>query len=232
MKQVNNLLPKHIGIMIDGNRRWAKKRNLPTFLGHKRGMERVIEIIDYALTKGIKVLTFYGFSTENWKRSKREINYLMNLFTHFAEKNTEFFHKKGIQFRHLGALEKLPKKLQKQIKKAQELTKLNKKMILNIALNYGGRDEIIRAIKKIVKEKIPANKINEKLLTNYLDTAGLPDVDLIIRTSGEMRLSNFLPFQGTYAELYFPKIYWPDFTKRQFDFAIKEFQKRNRRFGK
>ena len=229
MKQI---LPKHIGIMIDGNRRWAKEKKLPAFLGHKKGIERVVEIIDYAAGKGIKVLTLYGFSTENWSRSKKEVDYLMDLFTKFARKYVYHFKKKGIQFRHIGGLEKLPKSLQKEIKEAQKLTKNNKKMVLNIALNYGGRDEMVRAIKKIIQKKISSESINEKVVMDHLDTKGLPDADFIIRTSGEMRLSNFLPFQGTYAELYFPKICWPDFTKKQFDLAIREFQKRRRRFGK
>jgi len=229
---MEQILPKHIGIMIDGNRRWAKEKKLPVFLGHKKGIERVVEIIDYAAIKGIKVLTLYGFSTENWNRPKKEVDYLMNLFTEFAKKYARDFKKKGIQFCHIGGLKELPKSLQKEIKEAQKLTKNNKKMILNIALNYGGRDEIVRAIKKIIQKKISSKSINEKVVMDYLDTKGLPDVDFIIRTSGEMRLSNFLPFQGTYAELYFPKICWPDFTKKQFDLAIKEFQRRRRRFGK
>jgi len=232
MKQLNNLLPKHIGIMIDGNRRWAKARKMPSFLGHKKGIERVVEIINYAFQKKIKVLTLYGFSTENWKRSKEEVDYLMRLFTDFAKKYAPSFKKKGIQFRHLGNIEMLPPSLQKELKKAQSLTKTNSKMFLNIALSYGGRDEIVRAVKEIVHQKIPPEKINEKVIMDHLDTKGLPEVDFIIRTSGEMRLSNFLPFQGTYAELYFPKVYWPDFNKKQFDLALKEFQKRQRRFGK
>jgi undecaprenyl diphosphate synthase len=226
------ILPNHIGIMIDGNRRWAKEKNLNTFLGHKKGIERVVEIVDYAAKKGIKVLTLYGFSTENWKRSKKEVDYLMGLFIKFSRRYAYDFKKKGVQVRHIGGLEALPGALQKEIKEAQRLTKDNKKMILSIALNYGGRNEIVRAIKKIIKKKISPEKINEKVIMDNLDTKGLPDVDFVIRTSGEMRLSNFLPFQATYAELYFPKIYWPDFTKKQFDLAIKEFQKRSRRFGK
>jgi len=192
----------------------------------------VVEIINYAFQKKIKVLTLYGFSTENWKRSKEEVDYLMRLFTEFAKKYASSFKKKGIQFRHLGNIEMLPPSLQKELKKAQSLTKTNSKMFLNIALSYGGRDEIVRAVKEIVHQKIPPEKINEKVIMDHLDTKGLPEVDFIIRTSGEMRLSNFLPFQGTYAELYFPKVYWPDFNKKQFDLALKEFQKRQRRFGK
>lgn len=232
MKQSKSLLPQHIGIMIDGNRRWAKAKRIPSFFGHKKGIERVVEIIDYAFKKNIKVLSLYGFSTENWKRSKKEVDYLMSLFTEFAKKYAPSFKKKGIQFRHLGNIGRLPETLQKELKKAQKLTKNNNKMFLNIALSYGGRDEIVRAVREIIRKKISVEKVNEKIIMNHLDTRGLPEADLIIRTSGEMRLSNFLPFQGTYAELYFPKIYWPDFNKKQFDLALKEFQKRQRRFGK
>lgn len=224
--------PKHIGIMIDGNRRWAKNKKLPTFFGHKRGIKRVVEIINYALKKKIPVLTLYGFSTENWKRDKEEVDYLMDLFTKFAHKYALSFQKQGICFRHIGGREKLPEKLQKEIKKAQELTKKNKKMVLNIALNYGGRDEVVRGVRKIVKKKFLPEQIEEKVIFDHLDTRGLPDVDFIIRTSGEMRLSNFLPLQAAYAELYFPKVLWPDFDKHQFDLALEEFKRRQRRFGK
>jgi len=225
-------LPQHLAIMIDGNRRWAKARNLPSFFGHQAGIKRVIEIIKYAKKKGIKILTLYGFSTENWKRSPEEVNYLMNLFSTFAKKYAPQLKKQGIQFRHLGVIKGLPKQLQKDIQKARELTKDNQEMILNIALNYGGRDEITRAVQKIIKKRIPVKKITEQLIMANLDTKGLPDVDFIIRTSGEMRMSNFLPLQATYAELYFPKVCWPDFDKHQFDLALEEFKKRPRRFGR
>ena len=231
-KDKMNDLPQHLAIMIDGNRRWAKARNLPSFLGHKAGTKRVVEIIKYAKKKGIKVLTLYGFSTENWNRSPEEVNYLMNLFSVFVKKYVFQCQKQGIQFRHLGNLKGLPYELQKIIKEARQLTKNNQEMVLNIALNYGGRDEITRAVKKIVQRRIPAEKITEQLIMANLDTKGLPDVDFIIRTSGEMRLSNFLSLQGAYAELYFPKVYWPDFDTRQFDLALEEFKKRQRRFGK
>ena len=231
-KQSNKVLPQHMGIMIDGNRRWARKRGLPSFLGHKQGIKQVVKIINYASQKGIKVLTLYGFSTENWKRSPEEVDYLMKLFTSFARKYIKSFAKKGIRFRHSGNIKDLPPDLQKEIRQAQNFTKNNQGMILNIALSYGGRDEVVRAIKKIIKKKIPPEKITEKVLLNSLDTKGLPDLDFVIRTSGEQRLSNFFPLQTTYAELYFPKVYWPDFDKEQFDLALKEFQKRKRRFGK
>lgn len=231
-EKINKNLPQHLAIMIDGNRRWAKARNLPSFLGHKAGIKRVVEIIKYAKKKGIKVLTLYGFSTENWNRPKEEVNYLMNLFSVFVKKYIFQCQKQGIQFRHLGDLKELPLELQKIIKEARQLTKDNQGMVLNIALNYGGRDEITRAVKKIVQRRIPAKKITEQLIMANLDTKGLPDVDFIIRTSGEMRLSNFLPLQATYAELYFPKVCWPDFNKHQFDLALEEFRKRHRRLGR
>lgn len=225
-------LPQHIGILIDGNRRWAKEKGLPTFRGHLRGIQRVVEIIRYARKKGIKVLTLYGFSTENWRRSKEEVDYLMELFTEFARKYAKEFHKLGICLRQIGRRDRLPKSLVKEIKKAEEITKNNKEMYLNIALDYGGRDEVVRAVRKIIKKKFKPEEITEEVLMKHLDTKDLPDVDFVIRTSGEMRLSNFLPLQATYAEFYFPKIYWPDFDKKQFDLALKEFQKRERRFGK
>jgi undecaprenyl diphosphate synthase len=228
----HNDLPQHLAIMIDGNRRWAKARHLPSWFGHRAGIKRVIEIINYAKKKGIKVLTLYGFSTENWNRSKEEVNSLMELFSTFAKKYASQFKKKGIQFRHLGNIKDLPKQLQRNIQKACELTRDSKEMILNIALNYGGRDEITRAVQKIIQKRIPAKKITEQLIMANLDTKGLPDVDFIVRTSGEMRLSNFLPLQGTYAELYFPKVYWPDFDAHQFDLTLEEFKKRQRKFGK
>ena len=225
-------LPQHIGILIHGNRRWAKEKKVSSYQGHEKAIQRVIEIINYAFLKQIKVITLFGFSTENWKRSKKEVNYLMALFTKFAKKYTPEFHKKGIQFRHIGNLAGLPRSLQQEIIKAQQLTSSNKIMYLNIALNYGGRDEVVRAVKKILEEKLTPDDITEKTLMDHLDTAGLPDVDLVIRTSGEQRLSNFLPLQSTYAELYFPLVYWPDFDTHQFDLALEKFASRKRRFGK
>lgn len=225
-------LPDHLGIMIDGNRRWARSRGLPAFEGHRHGIKRVVEISDYAQKKGIKVLTLYGFSTENWERPSEEVKYLMGLFVDYATKYLPKVKKSGVKFQHLGRKDRLSPLLRQKIRLAETLTKNNKKMVLNVALDYGGRDEVARAAQKIAQRKISANKITEQLIMDNLDTKGLPDVDFIIRTSGEMRLSNFLPLQGAYAELYFPKIYWPDFDTRQFDLAMKEFQRRQRRFGK
>ncbi|KUK79785.1 MAG: Undecaprenyl diphosphate synthase [Microgenomates bacterium 39_7] len=225
-------LPYHIGFIVDGNRRWAKEKGLPTFMGHKKGSERIEEIVNYAQDLGIKIVTIYAFSTENWKRAEKEVSYLMKLFEDFAINKTKDADKRGMKIRILGNLQGLPLSLQKVLKKAMKLTKNNQKMIVNAALNYGGRNEITRAFRKLTALGIKPKEITEELINQNLDTAGLPDPDFIIRTSGEQRLSNFLPWQATYSELYFPKVHWPDFDKRQLDIAILEFQKRQRRIGK
>lgn len=225
-------LPYHICFIIDGNRRWAREKGLPTFRGHKKGMERVEEIVKYAQDLGIKIVTIYAFSTENWKRSEREVNYLMKLFEYFAKNKMNMAYKRGMRVRILGNLSGLPESLQRVLEKAIDLTKNNNKMIVNVALNYGGRDEITRTFKKLIALKIKPEKVSEDLINKNLDTVGLPDPDFIIRTSGEQRLSNFLPWQATYSELYFPKTYWPDFNKEQLDISITEYQRRRRRIGK
>lgn len=223
---------KHLGIIIDGNRRWAKARGLPKLEGHRRGYDKVKKIGDWCLKRGIKILTVYAFSTENWNRQPVEVKYLMRLLKRGLTKDLNYFHKKGIKIRVIGQKERLNKELQKAVAGAEEKTKNNKKGILNIAISYGGRPEIIQAIQKIIKDKISVEKIDEKLIEKYLWTAGLPDPDLIIRTSGEMRLSNFLTWQSAYSELYFIKNHWPDFSEADLDQAILEFNKRQRRFGK
>ena len=225
-------LPYHIGFIVDGDRRWAKEKGLPTFIGHKKGAERIEEIVKYAQDLGIKIVTIYAFSTENWKRAEKEVSYLMKLFEDFAINKMKDADKRGMKIRILGNLQGLPLSLQKVLKKAMKLTKNNQKMIVNAALNYGGRNEITRTFRKLTALGIKPKEITEELISQNLDTAGLPDPDFIIRTSGEQRLSNFLPWQATYSELYFPKVHWPDFDKRQLDIAILEFQKRQRRIGK
>lgn len=225
-------LPNHICFIIDGNRRWAKEKGLPTFRGHKKGMERVEEIVKYVQDLGIGIVTIYAFSTENWKRSKKEVGYLMKLFEYFAENKMDMANNRGMKVRILGNFQGLPSTLQKVLKKAIYLTENNNKIIVNVALNYGGRDEITRTFRKLIALKIKPIEVTEKLINENLDTVGLPDPDFVIRTSGEQRLSNFLPWQATYSELYFPKVYWPDFDKRQLDIAILEFQMRQRRLGK
>jgi undecaprenyl diphosphate synthase len=221
------MIPRHLAIIIDGNRRWAKKRRLPGFEGHKKGFDKVSEIGDYCLEKGVKILTLYCFSTENWKRSKAEVGYLMRLLAKaFSREQVKKLNDGGVKMQALGQKERLPKFLQKKIERAEELTKNNKKGILNLAISYGGRAEIIQAVRKIKGE------ITEKKLNDNLWTKGLPDPDLIIRTGGEQRLSNFLTWQSAYAELYFTDKYWPEFTKKDLDEAFEEYSKRSRRFGK
>ncbi len=224
-------IPHHIGFIVDGNRRWAKKRGLPTSAGHIKGTISMKKIVIYTHKLRIKIMTIYSFSSENWKRSKKEINYLMKIFEKFIDDNIQEFHQKGIQLRHLGQLHDLPISLQKKITEAVELTKNNTKMILQVALNYGGRDEIKRAIQKIIKEGLKPEQITENLISKKLDTNGLPDPDLVIRTSGEKRLSGFLLWQASYSELYFPKVCWPDFSPKRLDEAIAEFGSRQRRYG-
>jgi len=225
------VLPYHIGFIVDGNRRWAKEKGLPTFMGHKKGAEQIEEIIKYAQDLGIKIVTIYAFSTENWKRTEKEVSYLMKLFEDFAVNKMDEANKREIKIKILGNFQGLPLSLQKVLNKAINLTKNNQKIIVNVALNYGGRDEITRTFRKLMVLGIKPKEITEKLINQNLDTAGLPDPDFIIRTLGEQRLSNFIPWQATYSELYFPKIHWPDFDKKQLDTAILEFQKRQRRHG-
>lgn len=226
------IIPNHIAIILDGNRRWAKERGLPTFFGHRKGMENAKKIVLYAQKIGVKVITMYAFSTENWSRSEKEVNYLMGLFEGFIDKHISDYVKHGVKFRHIGSPKELPASLQKKIRNAIELTKNNTGIVANLALNYGGRDEIKRAVQKIVSGGVKAEEVTMDLIGANLDTAGLPDPDFIIRTSGEQRTSGFLIWQGAYSELYFPKCHWPDFNEKEFDKAIVGFNKRQRRFGK
>lgn len=232
MSSTNLKIPEHIAIILDGNRRWAKAKGLPTFFGHKKGMENAKKIVLHAQKMGVKVITMYGFSTENWSRSEKEVGYLMKLFEKYIDTNIADYKKRGIRFRHIGSLKELPVSLQEKIKHAIELTKDCTGIIANMALNYGGRDEIKRAVQKIIKSGTKASEVDFETISRNLDTAGLPDPDLVIRTSGEQRTSGFLLWQGAYSELYFPKVEWPDFDTDQFDKAIAEFNKRQRRFGK
>lgn len=225
-------IPNHVAIIMDGNRRWAHEKCLPTLIGHKKGYDKFKEMGEACLERGIKILTVYAFSTENWNRSKKEINYLMNLLKNAVTKHSKELHKKDIKLQILGRISRLPQDLQEAIKKAVELTKNNKKGILNIALNYGGHAEIIDAVKSMMNDKVSAQKVDESLFEKYLYTAGMPQVDLLIRTGGEMRISNFLPWQLAYAELYFTPKYWPDFTEKDLDDALVDYNKRERRIGK
>lgn len=224
------MIPCHLGIILDGNRRWAIEKGQPSYQGHKKGLETVKKVVKWCRQKGIKILTLFVFSSENWKRTKKEVNFLMELAKEAAEGNLiKQFQKEGIKLRAIGQRERLPKSLQKVIKKAEELTKNNKEMTLNFAISYGGRAEIVEVIKNIIKKKIPPDKITEETIKENLWTS---DVDLIIRTGREQRISNFLIWQAAYSELYFSKKYWPDFGEKDLDEAFLEYSRRQRRFGK
>lgn len=220
---------KHLAIIMDGNRRWAKKRGLPTLFGHKKGYGKILKVGDWCLDRGIKVLTVFAFSTENWNRSKEEVAYLFNLLRVGLGKDVETMHKKGIKVQILGRLYELPKDLQDACKKAMKLTEKNIKATLNILINYGGQPEIIDAVNKLIKEKI--KKVTPEVLEKFLYDPGMPPPDLIIRTSGEYRTSGFLLWESAYSELYFCQKAWPAFAESDLDIALTEYQNRNRRFG-
>lgn len=229
-------IPKHVAIIMDGNGRWAKAKNLPRSAGHREGIERVRDIVGLSLELGIKVVTFFAFSTENWRRPKAEINVLMHFLSRFIDEEIKKLNKNNIRFKVIGRQDPLPENILKKLKAAQEQTKNNTAMIMVLALNYGARQEIIDAVKRLSKEafdkETDIGDLNIDKFGGYLYTAGLPDPDLLIRTSGEMRISNFLLWQISYAELYFSKKYWPDFKRQDFITAIQEYQRRERRFGK
>lgn len=234
-KVSQGLIPTHIAVIMDGNRRWAKERNLPTRDGHKEGAQRVIDLVRNSVNLGIQYLSIYAFSTENWKRDKKEVDYLMNLLVEFVVKELDYLHKNDVKITLMGNIEDLPSKTRKEVERSIELTKNNKKFHLNIALSYGSRNEIINAVKNIAKDyenkKIDIDEINEESFKKYLDTHDMPDPDLLVRTSGEMRLSNFLLYQLAYTEFYFTDVLWPDFKKEQLLEAIENFQNRKRRYG-
>lgn len=223
-------LPKHVAFILDGNRRWARERKLPTLIGHKKGYEAIEPIIDHAISLGIPFLTFWAFSTENWKREKNEVAYLLDIFRMLLKKDLKTLRQKGVRVLIIGELESFPEDIIKESKKIIEDTKENKKITVTIGLSYGGRAEIINAVNNIIHDQV--KDVNEQIFSNYLYTRGCPDPDLIIRTGGEQRLSGFLPWQSVYSELYFMKTYWPDFTPEKFDEALEEYIKRQRRFGK
>ena len=223
-------IPHHLGIILDGNRRWAKEKGLLVFEGHKKGAEVVKKVVKWAKDRGIKVLTLFVFSTENWKRSKSEVNYLMRLLNQgLNNKYIQELLQEGIKFGVIGQKEKLSPSLQKKIKEIEDLTKDNREMIVNLALSYGGRAEIVETIKNIIKKKIPPEKITEDIISQNLWTS---DLDLLIRTGKEQRISNFLIWQAAYSELYFCKKYWPDFSEKDLDEALADYVQRQRRFGK
>ncbi len=230
---------QHVALIMDGNRRWASRKKLPAFAGHKKGYQQIEKIVTQAQDLGIQYITFWAFSTENWKRSEEEVGYLMNLFRSVLKGNVfKRLIQNGGKICVLGNLKAFPKDIQNEIAKVIEESKKNIGIQINIALNYGGREEILRAVNKILEErngspiKSGMTDINEDMFASYLDTAGQPDPDLIIRTGGAQRLSGYLPWQSVYSELYFTETFWPDFEGQEFDKAIEEYKRRERRFGK
>lgn len=225
------LLPNHVAIVPDGNGRWAEQHGLPRLEGHQAGAENMRRMVEYLNEYPIKYVTLYGFSTENWSRPENEVRGLFQLLGEFIDKCVSEFYENGIKLRHLGRLNELPQNLQQTINRAAELTKNNTRMTLGLAFNYGGRAEIIDAVRCLVAEGIPPQNIDEILFNNYLYTAGLPDVDLLIRTGDELRLSNFLIWQTAYSEYYFTDVLWPDFDKKEVEKALITYSQRKRRFG-
>ena len=230
-----NKVPTHIAIIMDGNGRWAKSRFLPRTAGHKAGVETIRKVLIECKRLGVKHLTLYAFSTENWKRPKAEVDTLMNLLSSYLKKEVRELHKNNVKITTIGDTSQLPKACRDELERAYELTKFNTGANLNLALNYGARYDIKNAVIDIVKDakcgKLDIDKINEDTITNYLSTKSVPDPDLIIRTSGEQRLSNFLLWEAAYSEFYFTDIHWPAFNEKELQKAIYEYQNRDRRFG-
>jgi len=224
-------IPHHVAIIMDGNGRWAISRGLPRLAGHRAGTENLRRIIRASVEFGVKYLTIYAFSTENWGRPPEEVQGLMRILEDVIDKELKELHEEGVQLRHIGRLERLNPKIQAKVLKAIELTKNNDRLILNVAFNYGGRDEIVNAIQHMIEDDVSADEVNDDLVSKYMYTAGVPDPDLIIRTSGELRVSNFLIWQAAYSEWYITPTYWPDFDKEEYHRALEAFAQRDRRYG-
>ena len=222
----------HLAIIMDGNRRWAKRHGLPTLEGHRRGYEKIKALTRWCIECNIPIVTLYAFSTENWNRSRREVTYLMSLLRLVLEHDLTELDRQGVRLVVIGQRERLAPDLQRLIEKAEATTQRNTRMILQLAISYGGRAEIVQAVRRLIMERIKAEQVTEASVGSHLWTAGIPDPDLLVRTAGEQRLSNFLTWQSVYAEILFIKKYWPDFTKRDLTAMIREFGQRQRRFGK
>jgi undecaprenyl diphosphate synthase len=224
-------IPRHVALIMDGNGRWAKKRGLPRLAGHKAGVEALRQVIETSHELGIGHITLYAFSTENWKRPEDEIAGLMDLLVFYFERELESLDRNGVRITLIGDLEPVETRIRRTIEDAVERTRSNDGLNVNIAFNYGGRDEILRAVRQILKAGYKAEEIDEALLSAHLDTRDMPDPDLMIRTSGELRLSNFLPWQLAYAELYFTETLWPDFDREAYVEALEDYGRRQRRYG-
>lgn len=231
MTETGNAVPRHVGIIMDGNGRWAKQRGLPRLAGHRAGTKNLRRVIRAAANAGVRHLTFYAFSTENWSRPEDEVQGLMALLAEFIETEVQELHKEGARLLHIGHLDGLGPVLKKKVEDAIELTRDNTRIDVILAFNYGGRDEIVCAIKKLINEGVSADQIDVERVSAAMFTAGIPDPDLVIRTSGEQRTSNFLVWQTVYSEWFFPKVYWPDFDETHLLEILKDFGKRDRRFG-
>ncbi len=223
--------PEHVAIIMDGNSRWARERLLPRVMGHKAGIETIRRVAEAADRRGVRVLTLYAFSTENWSRPRDEVDALMSLFSETIRREVDELARRGIELRFSGRLQELSPALREQMRQASERTRVGAKAILNIAINYGGRQEIIDAIRELAREGADLTQLEDTSLASHLYTRGLPDPDLVVRTAGEMRLSNFLLWQTAYSEFYSTQTLWPDFTQADFDEALASYQRRIRRFG-
>ena len=228
-------LPRHVAVIMDGNGRWAKKRMMPRVAGHRAGMSKVKTIIRMSSDIGIKYLTLYAFSTENWKRPKEEVGALMGLLIEYLQRELDEMHERNVIFNTIGDITKLPQPVIEVLENAKKKTKNNTGLTLNIALNYGSRTEIAQAVRSIAQEtkdgKIAVDEIDEQMISDHLETSGQPDPDFMIRTSGEERLSNYLLYQLAYTEFYFTPVYWPDFDEKEYETALIEYQNRQRRYG-
>ncbi|HSX18961.1 MAG TPA: polyprenyl diphosphate synthase [Candidatus Saccharimonadales bacterium] len=230
-KTSEKTVPQHVVIIPDGNRRWAKRHGLQTIDGHKKGLEAAMDVVKGSRNLGVKVLTLWGFSTENWDRKPFEVKYLMKIYAGFFKKHLKELVEENVKFHWIGRRDRVPALLRQVLEKVEHETAKNTAYVLNICIDYGGHDEIIRAFKKIIKKGIKAAKIDETLISANLDTAGIPDPDLLIRTSGEFRTSGILPWQTAYTELYFSKLFFPDFNMAELKRAISDFARRQRRYG-
>ena len=228
---MNSKIPKHVAIIMDGNGRWANMRGLDRSVGHKKGTENLPKIVDCFQEHEVEYLTLYAFSTENWARPKNEVSALMNLLLESIASQLDSLHKNNIKIIHFGNKQTLSKKVQKAIEKAENMTSKNTGLTLSIAFNYGGRDEIIKVIKQIIEENIPSSKIDDQIVSERLYSKDIPDPDLIIRTAGEIRISNFLIWQSAYSEYYFTDVLWPDFDIKDISEALNNYEKRFRKYG-
>ena len=230
--EIPGQVPLHVAIIMDGNGRWARDRGLPRLAGHRAGVDNLRRVLEAATEFGIRYLTIYAFSTENWSRPPDEVRGLLNILEDVIDRELQSLNKNGVQLRHIGRLERLSPELQAKVHQAVEMTQHNERLVLNIAWNYGGRDEIVEAVHRMMENGVLPDDVDEDLVSQYLYTAGIPDPDLIIRTSGELRASNFLIWQGAYAEWYVTPTYWPDFGRDELLEALWEYARRDRRFGR